>query len=147
MHPILDQMKSVLHHAEAFEDEVLRRFGLKLLKHGHDKAWADHIYSLVDPEGECFGCRAMLGEDQAWFEVFYEDNNEIGNRAYSIVVAYRPANDRYTLDLEVSPAGLDEVAAVLGADHAPVDGERAIDGDEYNFIIASMAQRFSRQRR
>ncbi|MFA5185659.1 MAG: hypothetical protein WC551_04175 [Patescibacteria group bacterium] len=145
MHPILEQMKSVMHHYEAFEDETLRRFKLKLVTHGHDSAANDEIYlySLVDPTGEDFGCRAIVSKDQAWFEVFYEDNNEIGDRAYSIVVAYRPATREYSLDIESRAEGQDEVAGVLGPDYKTVQGKSMITGDTYSLFVAFMARRFA----
>lgn len=145
MHPILQHMTSVMHHYEAFEDETLRRFKLKFVKHGHDAAANDEIYlySLVDPTGEDFGCRAILGKEEALFEVFYEDNNELGDRAYSIVVAYRPATREYSLDIESEVEGQDEIVVVLGPEYKSVQGKSVITADAYSLIIAGMARRFA----
>jgi len=62
-------------------------------------------------------------------------------------VSYRPASKEYSLELEVGPAGREEVMAILGPDHKPVEGRRIIGDDEYAFIVASLALRFSQVRR
>lgn len=147
MHPMMEQILSVLRHAEAFEEKTLGRFKLRVVKHGHDSADKEYFYSHVDAVGETFGCRTVVGDDEAWFEVFYEDNDTPSVRAYSLVLAYRPATRCYSLEIETTPQGVAEVEAVLGPGHEIKYAKLPVTADEYSLIADSMAMRYSQKQR
>ncbi len=151
MHPILEQVKCVMHHAEAFEQETLRRFRLKPAGHRGEAGVGEEVMfiSPVDVENSTFGSRTVVTHGEAWFEVYYEDDaaDDEAERAFALTLIYRPAAREYSLEVEIRPEGEAEAAAVLGPGCAVKDGKRLITADQYALIAAGMAKRYAERRR